>query len=374
MAVEIREVTKGASLKSFIYLPEKIHANHPQWLHPLYSDDHKFFDASKNRLFRHHAVKLWIAVKDGIVVGRIMGIIPTDYNQMNGENNVRFSFMETYDDYEVFEALLNAVVAWGKLQGCTGMVGPLGFSDKDPQGFLLEGFDQPTVMVTNCSFPYMIDLSLKFGLKTKLDLFEYRFPVTNELLQRMEPFAQRALQYQDLVMKEFTNTWQIRPYIVPVFELMNKTYQNIYGFAPYEEQEMKEFANRYLPLLDPKLIKIILNSKGQLLAFVIAMADLSQGIRAARGRLFPLGWWKILKSGRQTNTMMLMLGAVHENYRSRGLDSVMGIQLLKSALQKGYIESDSHLIMETNLRMRAEIERIEGHRLIKKYRIFEMPI
>lgn len=371
MSLEIKEVETRKQLKDFIYLPEKIHKNHKNWLFPLYMDDFKFFDKNKNRLFLHNRVNLWLAYKNDKVAGRIMGVIPDSYNKIHNENNVRFSFLDCYEDFEVFQSLLQAVEKWGKSCGCSGIIGPLGFSDKDPQGFLIEGFDESTVMVTNCSFSYMPEFCEKAGLIKKLDLVEYRFPLDNQFVERLKPFAERAEKYQDIKIIEFTNTRQVKPYIVPVFTLINQTYRHIYGFAPFDDKEMNEFANRFLPLLDAELIKVIVNSEEEVLAFVIAMADLSKGINSAKGRIIPFGWLKILIAAKKSNYLVLLLGAIHDDYRNKGLDAILGLKLFESAKRKGFTASDSHVIMESNYKMRAEIERIEGHKLYKKYRIYE---
>lgn len=374
MGLEIVEVTTKNQLKDFIYLPEKIHKNHKNWLFPLYMDDVNFFNKDKNRLFKHNRVKLWNAYTDGKIAGRIMGVIPDSYNQIHKENNIRFSFLECYKDFEVFKNLLLAVESWGKSNFCTGIIGPMGFSDKDPQGFLIEGFDEPTVMVTNCSFDYMPEFCEMAGLSKKLDLVEYRFPLDNQFVDRLKPFAERAEKYQEIRVLEFTNTRQVKPYIVPVFTLINQTYRHIYGFAPFDDKEMNEFANRFLPLLDARLIKLILNRQGEVLAFVIAMADLSKGINAAKGRLLPFGWLKILLAGKKSDYLVLLLGAIHEDYRNKGLDAILGLKLFESAKKQGFKNSDSHVIMESNIKMRAEIERIDGHKMYKKYRIYEKMI
>lgn len=374
MNIEVKEVVGNKDICEFINLPERIHKNHKNWLHPLRMDDKKYFNKDKNRLFHHNKAKLWIALKNGEVVGRVMGVIPIEYNKIHNENYVRFSFIETYENYEVFAALLDKVSAWGKENACTGLLGPLAFSDKDPQGFLIQGFEEQTVMITNHSYKYMIDFCRQYGLEPKLDLVQYVFPLGKQIVERLKPFAHRVEKYQNLRLIEFTKTKQIKPYIPAVFNLMNEAYKNIYGYAQVDEVEMHEFANRFLPLLDPKLIKIVLNENNELIAFVVAMADLSDGIRSAKGRLFPFGWIKILRAGKRTNKMMLVLGAIHEEYRGKGIDALMGKHLMDDAINKGLTLCDSHLIMESNEKMRAEIERLDGFKMYKKYRIFEKDI
>ncbi len=166
--IQLIEVNTKKELKQFIKLPYIIHKNHKEWLPPLISDEWKVFDKTKNHSFKHCDTILYIAKKDNIIVGRIMGIINHTYNKGNKENNVRFYGLECYDDATVFDKLINAIEDWGTQKGMDTIVGPLGFSDKDPQGFLTEGFnDEMTVMITNHSFKYRVNHSERKGVKKK---------------------------------------------------------------------------------------------------------------------------------------------------------------------------------------------------------------
>jgi len=216
----------------------------------------------------------------------------------------------------------------------------------------------------------MVDFIEKNNYQPHVDLCQYEVPLNVDIIERFRPFAQRTEKNNSIIIHEFSSTRDIRPYINAAFGLINKTYQDIYGFSSLTDQEANEFSNRFLPLLDASLIKIITNSKGDMLAFVVAMADLSKGIRKAKGRLFPFGWYHILRSGKKSKRLLLLLGAVSHDYRNKGLDAILGHRLLTSAIKKGFTSLDSHLIMKDNYKMRREIERLDNYRLYKEYRIF----
>lgn len=370
MPIEIKEVKSKKDLRTFIYLPESIHVNHKNWLPPLFVDEWKLFSADKNSLFQHNDTILLIAWEGYKPVGRIMGIIPHHFNQKHNLKNARFAFFECYDDKLIFNSLIASIENWALKHNCTEVIGPMAFSDKEPQGFLIQGFDAETMMITNCSFPFMANYIAENGYQPHVDLCQYEVPLNSDITERFKPFAQRVENHNSIVIHEFTSTRAIRPFINAAFDLINKTYQEIYGFSSLTNQEAQEFSNRFLPLLDAGLIKIITNSKGEMLAFVVAMADLSKGIKKARGRLLPLGWYHILRSGKKSKRLVLMLGAVAEEYRNKGLDAILGHRLLNSALKKGFTSLDSHLIMKDNYRMRREIERLDNYKLYKEYRIF----
>ena len=371
MSIHITEVKTPHDLKQFIALPAKIHKFHKEWIPSLLNDDKATFTPERNEAFQYCSTIRLLAYHDNKVVGRIMGIVHHHYNKINNEKNARFAFIETYEDKQVFNALIKAIEAWAKNQGCHKLVGPLGFSDKDPQGFLIEGFDQQTMMVTNCNFPFMDKFINELGYVPHTILVEYKLPLTNQMMERIAPFAKRASQNPNFKLQSFTSTRQIKPHIRPVFELINRTYKNIYGFSPLSMKEADEFANRYLTFLNPSLIKIVTNQQNQIIAFIVAMSDFSKGIKKAHGRVFPWGWIPILHSMKTSDTVVLLLGSIDEEYRNKGIDALMANSLLNDSRRLGYKYLDSHLIMEKNIKMRNELERLEGSKLYKRFCIYQ---
>ena len=370
MSVQIRQVTTKGDYKSFIYLPEKIHHAHPNWVHPLYIDEEAFFNPDKNPAFQKNPNILFLAYRDNILVGRIMGIIPTGFNQSNQSKDARFSYFECYDDREVFEALLKAVESWAIEQGSDQLIGPLGFSDKEPQGFVTMGHNEKSMLVTNCNFKYMVDFIEEQRFEAFVKLCQYDVPLTEKIIHRYLPFAERVKRNLQVKVHEFNKSSEIKPYVQKVFQLINKTYNKIYGFSETTEKEADEFARRFLPLLNPRLIKLITDENDDVVAFIIGMPDLSNGIRKAKGRLLPLGWMHIWKASRRSKRLVLLLGAVKNEYQNKGLDAVLAVTLIGSALDLGFTMMDSHLIMKDNIKMRREIERLENFRQYKEYSIF----
>lgn len=368
--IKIKEVASKKDLKTFIHLPYQIHKNHKEWLPPLISDEWKVFDSKKNHNFENCDTILLLAEKDHKIVGRIMGIINHVYNTGHHEKNARFCFAETYEDKEVYDTLIEALEKWAKEKGMEKMVGPLGFSDKDPQGYLIEGFEDPmSVMVTNSSFPYMVDFTESNAYSKKLDLFEYRMDIPNVIPEFYAKVAERV-QTRGFKILEFDKSKSVRPYVKPVFDLINETYVDIYGFAPLQDIEATEFSERFLPLLNPDYVKIVTDENEKIVAFVIAMPDISEGFKKANGHLFPLGFYHILRSFKKATQLNLLLGCVKDNIRNSGIDALMAVSLFESAKKANLKVLDSHLIMEENTKMRALMERLDAV-VYKKYRIFE---
>jgi len=370
MGLEIKEVRSKTSLKEFIYLPEKIHKNHKNWVPPIYMDDWTFFNPKKNKSFGYSNTILAIAYKDGKPVGRIMGIINNKYNEGHNEKDARFCFMETYEDPEVFHSLIEYIADWARTKQMECLVGPLGFSDKDPQGFMVEGFGEPIVIATNGNLEYMPKLLEQEGFSKKVDCVVYKLSIPNEIPPFYEAIYKRALNKNNINILEFKKRSKLKPFIRPVLSLLNETFADIYAFVPFTEKEMDDFANRYLLLLDPNFIKVITDKQGNVLSFIIGMPDISKGIIAAKGKILPFGIFNIIKSRKQTKQLNLLLGGIRPDYRGQGLDVIMGVKMLKSARKSGLEYLDSHLELETNTKMRMEMEKMGGI-IYKRYRIYQ---
>lgn len=370
MAVIIIEVKSRKQLRAFINLPAKIHRGHKNWVPPIYMDDWLFFDEKKNKSFSYSDTIMLLAVKDNKIAGRIMGIINHKYNELHNENDCRFCFMETYNDDEVAHALINYIEKWANQKSITRIVGPLGFSDKDPQGMLIEGFDQPMVIATNCNFPYQVSLLENEGFTKKIDLVVYKVNIPKELPELYRKIYERGMNGNGITIPYLQTKKQLGPYIRPVLRLLNETFKDIYAFAPMNEQEMDDYANRYLSILDPKFIKIALNKENEVVGFIIAMPDISKGIVSCKGKIFPFGIFKILYYQKRTQQLNLLLGGIRDDFQNKGIDAMMGLKMLEEAHKAKLKYIDSHLELETNTKVRAEMERMGG-KVYKKYRIYQ---
>ena len=357
----------------FIHLPAKIHKGHSNWVPPLYMDERAYFHPVKNKSFGYSDVILLLAMRNNRPVGRIMGIINRRYNELKGEMHGRFCYLECRNDREVSDALLKAVEDWAREKGMVKLVGPLGFSDKDPQGLLIEGFDQPHVIATTCNYPYLPELVQAYGFIKEQDLMVYRLDIPKEIPEIYRKANERTLSRNSIVLKEFDRRSELKPYIRPALQLMNETYVDIYGFDPLTGQEMDELAKRYLPLLEPRFVKVVENDSGKVVGFFICMPDLSQGIKKSRGYLFPIGILHIIRAGRKTKQLNLLLAGIDKDWRGNGLDALMGTRVIEAAHKAGLEYIDSHLMLEYNVKVRAEMEQMGGV-IYKRYRIFQKPI
>lgn len=372
MPIEVREIGSRKDLRDFIHLPAKIHRGHAEWVPPIYADEWSYFNPKKNRSFEYCDTVRVLAIQDGQVTGRVMGIVNHRHNAAQGIRNGRFCYLECPDDQETAHALLSYIEKWAMNRGMEKLVGPYGFSDQDPEGFIIEGQEYPATIACYYNDDYLVDLVENEGYTKEVDYVVYQVPVPEEIPGFYRRIYERSLRSGEFRIREFTRRRQIKPYIHSVFKLMNETYSHLYGFVPLEPKEMDDLTRRYLPVLDPRFIKIVLRDE-EVVAFALGIPNMIPGIRKSRGRLLPFGLFYILRAGRKTSQLDMLLGAVKEKFRGRGLDVMMGLKILESAYRAGMNVIDSHHELETNTNMRAENERMGG-KIIKRYRVFQKPV
>lgn len=367
--VIIKEVITKSDKRIFINLPSKIHRNNPGWLPPIYSDEWLLFDEKNNKSYRYADTVLYLTWRDKKPVGRIMGIINRRYNEIHNEQHGRFCFMESYEDQEVVHALISTVEEWAREKGMTKLVGPLGFSDKDPQGFQIEGFGHPKFIVCPTNDSYLPEMIAREGYEKEEDLVNYLAKVPLEMPEVYQKILSRVSLSNSYSVIEFRSKKEFNRYIIPVLELMNQTFAEIYGFVPLDDNEKKEMASRYMMILNPRFVKVVEATNG-VVGFAIGIPDISEAVRRSKGRLFPLGILRILIALKRSKKLLMLLGGVRKDYRNKGLDVLMAVKMLQACMDNNMELIDLHLILEKNSRMRAECERIGGQ-VIKRFRIFQ---
>jgi hypothetical protein len=333
-------------------------------------DDKKYFNPKKNKAFGYCDVVMRLAYRDGRPVGRIMGIINRRFNEHRGSKIARFGYIESIEDREVVKAMITSVEAWAKAKGMDRIIGPYGFSDQDPEGFIIEGFENRATIATYYNTEWMPGYVEALGYAKDADYFVYKLEVPKEMPELYKKIYERIMKRGSFRLLEFRKRKELKPWIVPIFSLMNECYMasNIYGYAPLSEKEMEDLAARYLPVVDPRFVKVVLKDD-EPAAFIIAMPDMTEGIQKCRGRLFPFGFLHVLRAAKRTKQLDLMLGAIREKYRGFGLDALMGFKTLEAAWEAGYEIMDTHHELEVNVRVRAEMERMGGV-VYKKFRVY----
>ena len=239
---------------------------------------------------------------------------------------------------------------------------------------MISGFEHGVTIASYYNMEWMPAMVEEFGYSKDIDYMVYRLKIPEIIPEFYLKIYERVNRKGHYEIVEFRKRKEIKPWIKPVLQLMNECYveSEIYGYSPLSEKEMEELAARYLPVLDPRFIKVVKNEDG-IIAFIIGMPDMTGGIRKARGKLWPFGFLKIMRAAKTTRQLDLLLGAIKPEYRGRGLDVLMGVRTLQSAHEAGYKIIDTHHEMESNVRVRAEMERMGGE-IYKKYRVYQKNI
>lgn len=369
MQTTLRPVRTASDLRRFIALPFELPDRRPNAVPPLLADEREAHDPRKNPQLAHCTVERWIAWRGDRPVGRIMGIIHHGYNAKHGERTARFFQLECVRDAEVVRALIGAVEQWAREQGMDRVIGPFGFSDKDPQGLQVEGFEHLPVIATPTNPAWLPPLVEACGYSGFEDMVSYRLDIPERLPERYYAVADRSLRHFGLHRVPIRSKRELKPWVVPVLRLVNATYGDLLGFAPMSEAEMHALAKKYMFILQPELVQLIADAHNEPVAFVIASPDMSEGLQRANGKLFPFGFLHILRAMKRSTQLDLLLGAVRPDLQGKGLTAALGIGLFSVARQRGLTHLDSHLVMQRNTKMCAELERI-GAVVWKRYRVY----
>jgi len=368
MTLAIHEVKTRQDLRTFIKLPFKMHRHHARWVPPLYSEEWRFFRPSTNLAFSYSDTTLALATKDGKAVGRIMGIINHRYNEAKDEKQVRFACLECPNDEGIVCNLLGFVENWARAHGLSRVIGPMGFTDQDPQGFLIKGFDHEPSIGTYYNFNFIPNLMERQGYEKEMDYVVYRVDLPSEVPAFYQRIAERAARRNVCRVLNITKRKELKTYILPVLRLMNHCFQELYGYHALDEKEMAALARRFLPVLNPRFIKIAVSGE-DVIGFNIAMPNLAEGFRKAKGRLFPFGIFWILRAGRRTRQLDSLVGGIRSDFRGRGVDAMIGCATMAAAVEAGFEFVDTHHELEYNRKVRGEMEKIGGH-VYKLFRIY----
>jgi predicted GNAT family acetyltransferase len=356
MSVEIREVETKKELKTFIKVPFEIYKGDPYWVPPLIMDDLDTFTPTKNPAYENADARLFLAYKDGKAVGRIIGILSHAANDKYNTKNLRFGWFDTINDYEVARSLLMTVEKWGKELGMETMTGPHGFSDLDPEGMLVEGFDQLPTISVYYNFPYYPEFVEKYGFKKEIDYLEFRSvnPQETGIPPKLLRLGERIKERSGIRVHKFKSKRELKKRTVDLFYLLNEAFEEIYGSVPLSEKQILYYVKKYFSFVDKDLIQLAVDENDEAVGFMIAMPSLSKGFQKAKGRLLPFGWFHILRSLKDYEVLDFYLAGIKKSYRGQGIDLLMVLEVLQAALKKGVKYAESNPELETNKKIHAQ--------------------
>jgi len=356
MAIQIKTVTTRKDLKTFVRFANRLYKGNRYYVPSMPFDDMNTLDPKKNGAFDFSKAEYYLAYRDDELVGRVAAIINYKANEAWNVNQVRFGWFDFVDDPDVSKALLDAVVAFGKKHGMTQIVGPLGFTDFDPEGMLVEGFDRLSTMALIYNHPYYPEHMKKHGYVKETGWVEYRITLPDELPEKHVKFAEIIKERYNLkIVKKTKRQINKEKYGHKLFKLINDTYCVLYGYSLLSDKQIDQYVDLYLGLVDMEMLTFIEDSDGELVAAAITIPSMSEALQKCNGELFPFGWYHLLKSmywGKPDTFDMLLIG-VRPDWQSKGLNSLLFVDLFKRYKKMGFKYAETNANLETNAKVQA---------------------
>lgn len=357
--VEIKAVQPVKSqLREYVQFGIDLYHNNPCYVPPLVFDEIDTLTPEKNPAADFCRSQSFMAYRDGVAVGRITAIINDRTNEKFGEKIVRFGWMDFIDDDDVVDALFRAVELWGARYGMTHIAGPLGFTDLDPEGMLIDGFDEMGTMATIYNYPYYRTQVERLGFAKDTDWVEFRIAVPDKVPDKYARVADIVRRKFNLHVVKYTSRKRIKEdYGRAIFDLINEAYKDLYGFVSLTERQINHYIGMYLGILRLEDVSLIADAEGRLVGVGISMPSLSKALRECEGKLFPTGWyriWRAINGG--SDVVDLMLIAIAPEYQGKGVNALLFADLLPRYIANGYKFAESNVELEDNGRVQSQWE------------------
>ena len=374
MALEIAEVQTKKEMKQFMLFPMRLYAGSAYYVPPLIHEEIGVF-SPKNPVFENAEAKLFLARRGGEIVGRIAGIISHIANEKFNVRNIRFGWFDMVEDYGVAAALMKTVEDWGRRQGMQTITGPQGFNDFDKWGMLVEGYDTVPTFSSYYNHPYYVDFTERYGFVKEVDALEFRISniSTNPFPPRLREMAERIRLRKGYSVVKFRSRKEMLTRADEIFGLLEETYADLYGVVPLTASQRAYYIKKYFPVLVPELVKLVINSDNKIIGIFAAMPNLSTALQKANGRILPFGLVHLLLAMRKPKLVDFILAGVRKEYRGRGVDLVMAVEMYNTLVEWGIQEGESNLELETNQQVQAEW-RLVDHVQTRRRRIYKKQI
>jgi hypothetical protein len=356
--IEIRPAQTKKEMKQFIRFNYELYKDNPYSVPDIYEDMVATF-SDKNPAMEFCDAVYYLAYRDGEIVGRVAGIINHKANKRWEQKMVRFGYIDFIDDMEVSKALISAVEKWGKEKGMDYIQGPLGFTDMDAEGMLIEGFEELGTNATIYNYPYYPKHIEALGFEKEADWVELLMTVPREtgIPERLERIAKIVIEKYGLQIKRYTSRSKLRKdYGKQIFEVINEAFKPLFGYSELNERQIDLYVNTYIPFIDLKLVSLITDANGKLICVGISMPSLSKALQKAKGKLFPFGWFHLLKAlkWKKPDTLDLMLVGVLPEYQGKGINAVLFYDLLPNYISEGYKYVETNPELEVNNKVQSQ--------------------
>ena len=354
--IEIREVKNRTELRKFVDYPNVLYRDTPEFVPAFFGDDVDDWDPKKNPAFEYCDAKCFLAWRGGEIVGRIGAILSHASNEKWNTRRMRFSQVDFIDDPEVSAALFGAVEDWARENGCNEVHGPLGFSDMDREGMLVEGFDRRSMFITYYNHPYYNTHLENLGYGKDVDWVErmIEIPYDAYTVDRIQKLSDRVQRMSGLHVAKVRSRLDLLPLIKKVFDLANTAYAGLYGTVPFNDRQIKRYAAKFLPIINPDLTCFLLDDQDQLVAFGVSAPSMAEAMKKCRGRLFPFGFIHVLRALKVNDTLDLFLIAVRPDCQNTGINAILMNHILKGCHKMGIKKAETGPALETNHKIQSQ--------------------
>ena len=356
MAVFVKEISGKKELKKFIQFSIELYKGSSCFVPPLIDEEVCTLSPKSNPAFDFCEAVYYMAYRDNKPVGRIAGIINHQVNEKNGEKHARFGFVDFIDDQEVSQALFEAVEQWARSKGMTAIQGPLGFTDMDHEGMLIEGFDQIGTMATIYNYPYYPEHMTKLGYQKEIDWVEFKIYIPDAIPEKHQRISDIVQKKYNLKVLKFSKTKAlIQGYGQKIFELVNHAYADLYGYSALTQRQMDYYIKMYISMLRLDNVALIADPDNELVGVGIAVPSMARALQKSKGKLFPSGFYHLLKALKGQNDVVdLLLVAVRPDYQNKGVNALLFSDLIPVFIQNGYKYAESNPELEINGKVQSQ--------------------
>ena len=346
--IQIIEVKSKKQLSEFLKFPDKLYKGNKYRVPQLHYTERSSLIPEKNPAFDFCEAKYWLAYEGNKIVGRIAGIINNKSNEIWNEKTVRFGWIDFIENGDVSSALLNKVEEWGKEKGMSKIIGPMGFTDMDLEGMLVEGFEEISTQTVLYNYSYYPVLLEKLGFRKDVDWIQYEIKVPESIPDKVKRISELVQQKYNLKILDFKKAKDILPYANKMFHLYNHALSHLYGFVPLTEKQIKYYIDLYFSMVNPKYINFIVDKNDEVVGFGLCFLSLSKAFQKAKGKLFPTGFYHILRDMKKNDTADLMIQAVNDEYKSKGIPALFYARIMQTFIDNGVKTVISSSVLEEN--------------------------
>ena len=363
MSVIIKEVISKKDLKKWVEFPNKLYKGNKYYVPFLFSDEIATFSKDKNPAYEFCDTKIFLAYKDKKIVGRIAGLINYAYNKKWNKNAIRFTRFDFLDDYEVSSALFSKVVEWGKENGLTEIMGPIGFTDLDHEGMLVEGYEELNMSITFYNYPYYLTHMEKLGLQKDIDWVEYKLTVPSEVDPKFKKIANHLMKRNGYELVTYSDRKTLKNDAYEAFQVIDEAFSKLYGTVPLTDGVVNQTIRDYISIVNLKYICSIKDNQGNIVGFAILVPSIVKALKKSNGKLFPFGVFRLLKAlnGKNDVLEMFLIG-VKEEHQNKGLPAIVINQLLQMCIDNNIKYCETGPELETNTAVQSMWKTFEARR------------